>query len=89
MADNRFHELKALLDSVADDFNKFYEKGNKAAGTRVRASMKDLRDLAFDIRKHVQDMKNSGDTAAAAPAKKAAPKKAAAKPAAKPAAKKK
>lgn len=55
---NRYNELKELLESVESDFVKFYEKGNKAAGTRVRKSMKDLRDVAQDIRMEIQQLKN-------------------------------
>lgn len=54
----RYEELKSLVDGLEDDFTKFYEKGNKAAGTRVRKGMQDLKVLAQDIRKEVQDMKN-------------------------------
>ena len=42
------------------DFDKFYSKGNQAAGTRVRKGMQDLKTLAQDIRKEVQDKKNAG-----------------------------
>jgi hypothetical protein len=56
---NRYQELKTLLESLEGDFTKFYEKNNKAAGTRVRKGMKDIRDLAFEIRKEVQDLKNT------------------------------
>ena len=56
----RFDQLKELVMSLEDDFNKFYDKGNKAAGTRVRKGMQDLKVLAQDIRKEVQDMKNEG-----------------------------
>lgn len=54
----RFNQLKDLVMSLEDDFIKFYEKGNKAAGTRVRKGMQDLKVLAQDIRKEVQDIKN-------------------------------
>lgn len=54
----RYEELKSLVDGLQDDFTKFYEKQNKAAGTRVRKGMQDLKVLAQDIRKEVQDMKN-------------------------------
>ena len=37
------------------DFAKFYDKGNKAAGTRVRKTMQDLKNIAQDIRKEVQE----------------------------------
>jgi len=43
---------------MEDDFNKFYNKGNKAAGTRVRKAMQDLKRTAQDIRVEVQSMKN-------------------------------
>ena len=33
---NRFEELKALILSLEEEFHKFYDKGNKTAGTRVR-----------------------------------------------------
>ena len=55
---NRYEELEALLESLKDDFKKFYDDGNKAAGTRVRKGMLDLRNKAQDIRKEVQEIKN-------------------------------
>ena len=55
---NRYEELEALLASLKEDFGKFYEKGNKAAGTRVRQGMLELRNKAQDIRKEVQEIKN-------------------------------
>lgn len=42
------------------DFDKFYEKGNQAAGTRVRKGMQEMKNFAQDIRKEVQDIKNRG-----------------------------
>lgn len=55
---NRYEELKALVQSLEEDFKKFYEAGNKAAGTRVRKGMLDLKNLAQDIRVDVQETKN-------------------------------
>ena len=55
---NRYEELEALLVSLKEDFDKFYDKGNKAAGTRVRKGMLELRNKAQDIRKEVQEIKN-------------------------------
>ncbi len=57
---NRFDELKNLVMSLEGDFDKFYNKQNQAAGTRVRKGMQDLKVLAQDIRSQVQDMKNNG-----------------------------
>lgn len=54
----RFEELKDLVMSLEGDFSKFYEKGNQAAGTRVRKGMQSLKNLAQEIRVEVQDIKN-------------------------------
>lgn len=56
----RFEQLKDLVMSLEDDFDKFYDKGNQAAGTRVRKAMQDMKNLAQEIRVEVQDMKNKG-----------------------------
>jgi hypothetical protein len=57
---NRFDELKQLVLSLEEDFSKFYEKNNKAAGTRVRKGMQDLKELGQSIRVEVQNAKNEG-----------------------------
>ncbi len=36
MSCNKLEERIALLEEVKTDYHKFYEKGNSAAGTRVR-----------------------------------------------------
>lgn len=56
---NKFSEIKNLVMSLEGDFEKFYDKGNQAAGTRVRKGMQDLKTLAQNIRAEVQDMKNA------------------------------
>jgi hypothetical protein len=35
---------------MEDDATKFYEKGNKAAGVRLRKSLQDVKTLAQNIR---------------------------------------
>ena len=54
----RFDELRDLVMSLEGDFQKFYDKSNQAAGTRVRKGMQELKNLAQDIRVEVQDIKN-------------------------------
>ena len=84
MSKNNFSKVRELVMSLEGDFEKFYDKQNSAAGTRVRKGKQEQKNMAQDIRKEVQDMKNASGGATAAPAAKgkAAPKKAAA-PAAK------
>ena len=57
---SKFADLKSFVDGLEDDFGKFYDKGNKAAGTRVRKAMQELKGMAQDIRIEVQNMKNAG-----------------------------
>jgi len=52
-----YERLKSLVETVADDVAKC-EGGNKAAGTRVRKGMQELKALAQEIRVDVQDKKN-------------------------------
>ncbi len=53
----RFQQLKDLVDSFEQDFAKFFDKQNKAAGVRVRKHMQELRQLAQEIRNEVQAKK--------------------------------
>lgn len=55
----KFEQLKNLVISATDDFAKFYDKGNKAAGTRARKAMQEVKNLAQDIRKEIQEAKNN------------------------------
>lgn len=54
-----YQKLQQLVASLEEDFRKFYEKENNAAGTRVRKGMQDLKSLAQEIRANVQDKKNT------------------------------
>lgn len=56
---NRFAEVRDLVMALEGDFSKFYDKNNKAAGTRVRKGMQELKNLAQDIRMGVQNAKNN------------------------------
>lgn len=53
--------LKRLVDEVYDDVQKAVG-GNKAAGTRVRKVMQDIRNAAQDIRKKILDLRQSEST---------------------------
>ncbi len=59
----RFDEVKNLIMSLEGDFEKFYDKKNQAAGTRVRKGMQDLKTMAQAIRSEVQEAKNSAEKA--------------------------
>jgi hypothetical protein len=57
---SRFSSLQSRVADMEDDFRKFYEKGNKAAGTRIRKGMQELKQLAQEIRTEVQAQKARG-----------------------------
>ena len=54
-----YEELKNLVSNLEEDVSKFYEKGNKAAGTRVRKGCQDIKNLCQDIRVDVSSKKNT------------------------------
>ena len=56
---NPYTQLKSLVTNLEQDFTAFYEKGNKAAGTRVRKGMQELKTMAQDIRVDVQEKKTA------------------------------
>lgn len=60
MADsNRYSDLVDFVNGLESDFTAFYDKGNKAAGTRIRKAMQEIKQTAQEIRLEVQSMKNA------------------------------
>lgn len=55
----KFNELKDLLASAEKDAVAFYEKANKAAGTRLRNALQQSKALAQEIRQEVTAKKNA------------------------------
>ena len=51
-------KLKQLVDEAADDVSKA-EGGNKAAGTRVRKIMQDIKNAAQDVRQRILEGRKS------------------------------
>ena len=54
-----YERLKELVASLEEDAVKFYEKGNKAAGTRLRKGLQEVKNLSQEIRVDVSNVKNS------------------------------
>ena len=55
----KFNELKSLIEGLDGDADKFFNKGNNAAGTRVRKGLQEVKNLAQQIRLEVQESKNA------------------------------
>ena len=54
----QFQALKEQVAALEKDAASFYEKGNRAAGTRLRNSLQQLKVAATAIRKEVMELKN-------------------------------
>lgn len=53
----KLSQLKAIVSLAEEDLHKFAEKGNKTAGTRLRKSLLEIKELAGDMRKEVLESK--------------------------------
>ncbi len=52
-----YERLKELVEAVSDDIRKA-TGGNKAAGTRVRKSMQDIKEAAQEVRKKILEVRS-------------------------------
>ena len=63
---SEYEKLKQLVAEVEEDVNKAMG-GNKAAGTRVRKKMQEIKSAAQDVRKKILEGRD-GEGGGAAPA---------------------
>lgn len=52
---NGFVRLSAGFEALKDDAEKFYGKGNKAAGTRLRVGLSELGKQIKEVRQDILD----------------------------------
>ncbi len=58
---DKFEALRELLASVDDDYQKA-KGGNKAAGTRVRKALQEVRTTAAELRKEILEYRATTQT---------------------------
>lgn len=46
-------EMESLMENFKVEYTKFSEKGNKAAATRARKHLQEIRNLAKDLRDQI------------------------------------
>ena len=51
-------EIDGKRFNLKDDFEKFFIRGNKTAGTRIRKVMQEIKKLTQDVRNDVQEYKS-------------------------------
>lgn len=54
-----YTKIKEILEQADTDAEKFYNQGNKAAGTRLRKAMLELKNIAQEVRKEILEKRNS------------------------------
>ena len=54
-----YEKIKQLISAIEEDVIKFSEKGNAAAGTRVRKGLQDIKRACQDMRDAIQSTKKS------------------------------
>jgi hypothetical protein len=57
---SRINQMKSLINELEPDMVKFYDKGNKAAGTRARKTLQTIKKVSQEIRLEIQSIKNRG-----------------------------
>lgn len=67
----KYDELARCVENIERDSNKFFNNGNKAAGTRARKHLQELKQLAQDLRVLIQETKNEKSQARDQPAQTA------------------
>ena len=55
----KFENMKAILEGLNEDVQKFNEKGNKAAGTRIRKGLQEIKNVAQELRIEISAKKNA------------------------------
>lgn len=51
-------EIDGKKYNLKDDFDKFFVRSNKTAGTRIRRMMQELKKLSQEVRNDVQEYKD-------------------------------
>lgn len=52
-------EIDGKKFNLKEDFEKFFVKGNKTAGTRIRRMMQEIKKVSQEVRSDVQDYKST------------------------------
>jgi len=57
---DKYNQILEMVTGMEKDFQKFYDAGNKAAGTRIRKGLQELKAHCQTLRLEIQEMKNAG-----------------------------
>lgn len=60
MAMNGYDKVLVAVEDLKADAIKFFAKGNKSAGTRLRVGLAAISKLCKEARQEIQEMKDKG-----------------------------
>lgn len=58
----KINEIKAMLEDMGKDLEKFYSKGQNSAGTRLRKSLNEVRKRCQEMRNEIQTIRQDRKT---------------------------
>jgi hypothetical protein len=58
----KINEIKAMLDDMGKDLEKFYAKGQNSAGTRLRKALNEVRKKCQEMRNDIQTIRQDRKT---------------------------
>jgi hypothetical protein len=61
---DKINEIRAMLDAMGKDLEKFYSKGQNSAGTRLRKALNDVRKKCQEMRNEIQGIRAERKTKA-------------------------
>mgnify|MGYP004671202063 CR=1 FL=1 len=67
-----YYDLLAQIEDLRKDFEKFYLKGTKISGTRIRAGLQEVKKKIYEVRKDIQKNKKENDKIKCLPGNKEA-----------------
>ena len=56
---DKFNDLKTKILALEEEAKKFFENGNKSAGTRLRKGLQEAKALSQELRNLVTETKNA------------------------------
>ena len=56
---DKFNDLKTKILALEEDAKKFFENGNKTAGTRLRKGLQEVKSTSQELRNLVTETKNA------------------------------
>jgi uncharacterized coiled-coil DUF342 family protein len=61
----KINEIKSMLEDMGKDLEKFYNKGQNSAGTRLRKALNEVRKKCQEMRNEIQKIRQDRKSSSA------------------------